>query len=964
MDIEEITSEKDLRNLTFSDVFYSLYDAIDRKHACAELIGQIDPTAPQIIADARKKALELDVLIEDLKIHEALCRNWDGASRFSPVRSIVEAVERTYSNRKTGAFQAVAQIRQDPRFRMAELLGDATTISSLHRTLEAYTRDPGLREVYREFLEKIDLSPQDAVNQITSHPFATYFCADETRCTQLLQTIRQQQLDALAFALTDRTIKGIYVISLLSTDQDLIVYTGNTFHASFQTVDAYTGLIYTAEYYDVAAQHYEKTSKACEDEAANYSCRLFAFSNEDHRACRERLQAEAKAIKRKREEQEEAERKKKDYDKAKRILELNNSTASHLSKAKELLKGLGEYEDAPLLLERATERHTEAERHEQLQAELYRKARGLMPRMGWYGDIDPLEIREAYETPHLPKPDTTCTTGWSVLHCDEEGRCVYLWTQDCIAESENNPSKIAKELDMALFGTLPLEVRIRAKKWTSLNGINDPELRLFVPTTDMQTEWELSDGWPSCGSIDPKLSHENRYGERRISYHVFERAQNQFCSSDGDEQRRSAFIRPVICLDFSLTDEELERRQTEEKQRDAYLKAFGYCEAGSWDLAQEEFCKLGTYETSERMARVCRYHSLNNKAMQCEDKTRFFLFEDAEKTYRNAAKIYLEAEAAEEDADFNSFGGRLARKDSDRCLSLAATCHASLLLQRIAELRLKKERLVNSLKTTPLERKLADVNHSIQEKEKQFDNLSLLNISGRRELKREIGTLTLQAESLYQQAQDERADTERETANKIEALSKKHAPLLTELRSCIKKGSSVFFGMKSRDDKRAAWPTWHVGKITGRTLLLVADSTLVVKRPYHSQAVERISWRQCGLRAWLNTTFFDETFTKYEQALISRQRKSSSDDLVFIPSAKEWNALDPAVRNASKGFHHDIWLRFQAKSPVIIAREQNQPSHCSTSKSKVAQCLIDDGLSKNVTEKSGVLPCIIIDLSL
>ena len=243
------------------------------------------------------------------------------------------------------------------------------------------------------------------------------------------------------------------------------------------------------------------------------------------------------------------------------------------------------------------------------------------------------------------------------------------------------------------------------------------------------------------------------------------------------------------------------------------------------------------------------------------------------------------------------------RGSSDRCLALAETCHISSLLKRIAELRRRKDILAENLETTPHERRLADAKCSIQKKQKQLDKLPLFAFSKRREVKQEIDALAFMTKKLDQEARDERADIEREAAIKIDVLRKEHAPLLAELLSCIEKGTTIYFGSEARSDKRTMW---RVGSIDGSTLLLVADSTSTVMRPYHSKPVEQVTWNKSTLRAWLNTTFVDGTFTKQEQALIARQRKSSSDDLVFIPSAKEWDALDSAIRSGSKGYHKDI----------------------------------------------------------
>ena len=77
---------------------------------------------------------------------------------------------------------------------------------------------------------------------------------------------------------------------------------------------------------------------------------------------------------------------------------------------------------------------------------------------------------------------------------------------------------------------------------------------------------------------------------------------------------------------------------------------------------------------------------------------------------------------------------------------------------------------------------------------------------------------------------------------------------------------------------------WRVLSREGNEVVLMSDSVLDVQ-PYHDEC----SWKECYLRNWLNTTFYNKAFTKTEQLAIkdTSLEEESLTDKVFLLSEKE-----------------------------------------------------------------------------
>ncbi|MFS0838712.1 DUF6273 domain-containing protein [Paenibacillus sp. 1P03SA] len=117
----------------------------------------------------------------------------------------------------------------------------------------------------------------------------------------------------------------------------------------------------------------------------------------------------------------------------------------------------------------------------------------------------------------------------------------------------------------------------------------------------------------------------------------------------------------------------------------------------------------------------------------------------------------------------------------------------------------------------------------------------------------------------------------------------------------LKPGQFIMFGTypQSADGKESAIQ-WRVLQNSGSELFVISESILDCKR-YHGKSADlkwrdsvEMTWRDCGLRGWLNDEFFNTAFHAAEKPFIKTTHCSDNgedcpdtEDKVFLLSATE-----------------------------------------------------------------------------
>ena len=116
----------------------------------------------------------------------------------------------------------------------------------------------------------------------------------------------------------------------------------------------------------------------------------------------------------------------------------------------------------------------------------------------------------------------------------------------------------------------------------------------------------------------------------------------------------------------------------------------------------------------------------------------------------------------------------------------------------------------------------------------------------------------------------------KDTEHYLEQILK--ADPLLAFRSA-EKGDEVIFGRYEQDDRPDNGPEpirWFVLDHIEDRLLLLSIAALDGK-PYHTESFEPVTWENCTLRDWLNSSFFESAFEVAEQALIPVVLNQNSD---------------------------------------------------------------------------------------
>lgn len=111
----------------------------------------------------------------------------------------------------------------------------------------------------------------------------------------------------------------------------------------------------------------------------------------------------------------------------------------------------------------------------------------------------------------------------------------------------------------------------------------------------------------------------------------------------------------------------------------------------------------------------------------------------------------------------------------------------------------------------------------------------------------------------------------------------------------VRIGEIIRFGQYEQDNNIGNGQEsidWVVLDINGNDALVISRYALDTK-PYHSQKVD-VSWENCSLRSWLNSTFLNASFSQEESAAIKP-----------VTNAASWNPLystDPGNKTEDKVF--------------------------------------------------------------
>ena len=223
MELSDIKREKDLHKLSFADLFYEIYDEPNGESIAMGIIRLIMPDFDDVYKEGRVEAAKYERFREHLS-----------DARFG--RSM-------YSRVSGDGFSSWLLFRDQWRNdHVMDICG-----GSIERLFNEGSFEKVCDALYKEFADA--KNPEGGGKQ--RHFLIDAFVKDEKRYEDFRESLERKINDLATGALaSSKIIKGLFLLPKLESDQELIIFFGNNFSATFNSVDAYTGLLYASEYFD------------------------------------------------------------------------------------------------------------------------------------------------------------------------------------------------------------------------------------------------------------------------------------------------------------------------------------------------------------------------------------------------------------------------------------------------------------------------------------------------------------------------------------------------------------------------------------------------------------------------------------------------------------------------------------------------------------------------------------------
>ena len=223
MELSDIKREKDLHKLSFADLFYEIYDEPNGESIAMGIIRLIMPDFDDVYKEGRVEAAKYERFREHLS-----------DARFGRLM---------YSRVSGDGFSSWLLFRDQWRNdHVMDICG-----GSIERLFNEGSFENVCDALYKEFADA--KNPEGGGKQ--RHFLIDAFVKDEKRYEDFRESLERKINDLATGALaSSKIIKGLFLLPKLESDQELIIFFGNNFSATFNSVDAYTGLLYASEYFD------------------------------------------------------------------------------------------------------------------------------------------------------------------------------------------------------------------------------------------------------------------------------------------------------------------------------------------------------------------------------------------------------------------------------------------------------------------------------------------------------------------------------------------------------------------------------------------------------------------------------------------------------------------------------------------------------------------------------------------
>lgn len=229
MDCSEITTVEELRILSFSDLFYAIYNNRDGDHIASQIIATINPNYSQEVIESIDKFLDYKNL--DNSYNQRICRQIETIREnlTDDLMTLFEKnnIDDVYLEYLNPVFEAKNKFIE--------------TNESYQDEISKFRLNTS-RRVSRDRIEELREKSRERINEIG---------AKLDFRQQIWKEFEQEFLAEISACFgEDKVLKALYILPYIRTDQELLIFFGNNFQKTFSEVDAYVGLLYSSEYFD------------------------------------------------------------------------------------------------------------------------------------------------------------------------------------------------------------------------------------------------------------------------------------------------------------------------------------------------------------------------------------------------------------------------------------------------------------------------------------------------------------------------------------------------------------------------------------------------------------------------------------------------------------------------------------------------------------------------------------------
>lgn len=853
MELSDIKREKDLHKLSFADLFYEIYDEPNGESIAMGIIRLIMPDFDDVYKEGRVEAAKYERFREhlsDARFERSMysCVSGDDFSSWLLFRD---------------------QWRND---HVMDICG-----GSIDKLFNEGSFENVCDALYKEFADA--KNPEGGGKQ--RYFLIDAFVKDEKRYEDFRENLERKVNDLATGALaSSKIIKGLFLLPKLESDQELIIFFGNNFSATFNSVDAYTGLLYASEYFDFDGKILSSLTSD--------------FSEEEIKAAEI---AETSRIAKEREEkakQEEERKRSEQYNNAIKAFDNGCYESAYKSFCE-----LGDYREAKAKA-----------------AEAKAKAKAAEAKVKWNeARIDRMRSEASkYMQPIMVKGKNGSgeyRVPWRILDVDADLGRVLMITEVCIGDrpwghGTWSECSLRKWLNEEFYSSLPEEARIGVATATvrDIDADKNVEDRIFILSVDEVHEYFTDERARRCsiaGEKNPTKWWMRNLSTREIkdvrvvdedgnasSYeftvydnfrkcYFFRRADSP--TMEGNSSITA--VRPALWIQTGLDDAAIAKRQSEESLVSAYAFAKEAMYEGDYKKARDEFRKLGDFKDSKSLANLC------SKGIFFAEATKLMNNAKTEKDFRSAIAKFEKAD-----------GFYLRKESSHSSLSALSSKTQCEKLARIAMLSEALIKLAGGKPSKPSSELYEERRANSLEKEKQGMQRELSRLGFFKGKEKRLLLEKIEKKEAEIREAVLRAEKARKAAN--EQYNKARADYMKRVKSFIamlKVGDEINLGSNGIWRAKKPCPyTWRVQKIESDQVLIVLKHSLT---QYHDK-IESVDWASCALREKTIVEMLSDHFTKAEKSLLKKVSHDGVSDFIFAPSEQEIDRY---------GLKSETWLR-------------------------------------------------------